>query len=86
MGLGSTLLKCVYDYYLHEKQCIEFSVEEPSDEFQSLMDLIEIKLIWNGGYFNSLKKLFKHKRRHLMTINSSNFDLIHLDNEEIHKI
>ena len=47
LGLGSTLLRAVYDYYINQdKQCIEFSVEEPSDEFQSLMDLIEIKLIW----------------------------------------
>lgn len=39
LGLGSTLLKMVYDYYIkHDKNCVEFSVEEPSDEFQSLMD------------------------------------------------
>lgn len=37
----------VYDYYVKEdKHCVEFSVEEPSDEFQSLMDQIELKMIW----------------------------------------
>jgi len=39
LGLGSALLKIVYDYYIkQDKNCVEFSVEEPSDEFQSLMD------------------------------------------------
>ena len=34
LGIGGTLLKIIYDYYLNEaKSCIEFSVEEPSDEF-----------------------------------------------------
>lgn len=62
LGLGSTFLRIVYDFYLADKSCIEFSVEEPSDEFQSLMDLIEIKLIWQAGFFKSIKKLFKNKR------------------------
>jgi histone acetyltransferase 1 len=32
LGIGSTILKIVYDYYLNEnKLCREFSVEEPSD-------------------------------------------------------
>lgn len=65
LGLGSTLLRIVYDSYLKNKQCIEFQVEEPSDEFQSLMDLIEIKLIWQAGFFKSIKKLFKGKRSNL---------------------
>ena len=39
LGLGSALLKIVYDYYIkNDSDCVEFSVEEPSDEFQSLMD------------------------------------------------
>jgi GNAT superfamily N-acetyltransferase len=47
LGLGSALLKIVYDYYIkQDKNCVEFSVEEPSDEFQSLMDQIELKMIW----------------------------------------
>ena len=33
LGLGSTLLRQVYAYYLNDKSCSEFSVEEPSDEF-----------------------------------------------------
>lgn len=62
LGIGSTLLKIVYDNYLNDKNCVEFSVEEPSDEFQSLMDLIEVKLIWSNGFFTSLKKIFKSKK------------------------
>jgi histone acetyltransferase 1 len=34
LGLGGTFLKIVYDHYLKtDKQCFNFSVEEPSDEF-----------------------------------------------------
>lgn len=86
LGLGSTFLNQVYDYYLNDKQCIEFSVEEPSDEFQSLMDLIEIRLIWQAGYFKTIKKLFKGKRSSQQTITIDNFDLVHLDSEEIMQI
>lgn len=62
---------------------MEFSVEEPSDEFQSLMDLIEIKLLWSAGFFKSIKRLFKNKRPSQQTININNFDHVFLDNEEI---
>lgn len=86
LGLGSTFLRCVYDYYLKDKQCVEFSVEEPSDEFQSLMDLIEIKFLWQAGFFKSIKRLFKNKRPSLKTINCNNFDDVYLDNEEIMQI
>lgn len=74
LGLGSTLLRAVYDYYLNQKQCIEFSVEEPSDEFQSLMDLIEIKLIWQAGFFQTIKENFRNKRKSLCLVNKENFD------------
>ena len=47
------------------------------------MDLIEIKLIWQAGFFKSIKKLFKNKRLGLQTINSANFDRVCLENEEI---
>jgi hypothetical protein len=34
LGLGGTFLKIIYDHYLKtDKQCVNFSVEEPSDEF-----------------------------------------------------
>jgi histone acetyltransferase 1 len=87
LGIGSTMLKIIYDHYINDKTCSEFSVEEPSDEFQSLMDLIEVKLIWQNGFFTSLRKLFKNKKGNSNTlINIGNFDEVHLDNEEINKI
>lgn len=87
MGLGSTFLKIIYDFYVKtDKQCIEFSVEEPSDEFQSLMDLIEIKMIWQSDHFTSIKRLFKNKRSVNQFITIDNFDQLHLDNDEIMKI
>lgn len=80
------MLKIIYDYYLNEnKLCEEFSVEEPSDEFQSLMDLIEIKLIKQAGNFSSLNQILKSGKRtaHKQYINSLNFDKLCLDQEEI---
>ena len=75
LGLGSALLKLVYDYYIkQDKLCVEFSVEEPSDEFQSLMDQIELKMIWQNGFFKSIKKLFKNKKSGHQFINIENFD------------
>ena len=75
LGLGSALLKMVYDYYIkNDKNCVEFSVEEPSDEFQSLMDQIELKMLWQNGHFKSIKKLFKSKKSGHQFINISNFD------------
>lgn len=87
LGLGSAILKIVYDHYLNvDKQCVEFTVEEPSDEFQSLMDLIEIKLLWQHGFFSSIKKLFKNKRACHQFINIHNFDQLSLTNDEIARI
>ena len=77
----------VYEYYIkHDKNCVEFSVEEPSDEFQSLMDQIELKMIWQNGFFKSIKKLLKSKKSDNQYINIDNFDEIHLENEEILQI
>jgi len=50
------------------------------------MDLIEVKLIWQAGFFSSLKKIFKSKKGNNTLISTQNFDQLHLDNEEILKI
>ena len=47
------------------------------------MDLIEIKLIWKAGFFASIKKIFANKKPSKQLINIDNFDVLHLDNEEI---
>ena len=43
-------------------------------------------MIWQNGFFKSIKKLFKNKKAGHQFINKENFDQIHLDNEEIMKI
>ena len=77
----------IYSHYIQNKSCIEFSVEEPSDEFQSRMDLIEIALIWDhsSGFFSSIKNLLRSgKRQQYITIH--NFDQLSLSNDEILRI
>ena len=77
----------IYSHYIQNKSCIEFSVEEPSDEFQSRMDLIEIALIWDhsSGFFSSIKNLLRSgKRQQYITVH--NFDQLSLSNDEILRI
>ena len=50
------------------------------------MDLIEIKLLWQHGFFSSIKKLFKNKRACHQFINIHNFDQLSLANDEITRI
>lgn len=57
MGIGSTLLELMYSHYLADKKCTEITVEDPSDDFQRIKDALDIKLIWNSGYFKSIRKL-----------------------------
>jgi hypothetical protein len=77
----------IYNHYIINKSCVEFSVEEPSDEFQSRMDLIEVALIWQhtGGFFGSIKNLLRSGKRHQF-ITRENFDTLSLPNEEILRI
>jgi len=46
LGIGSTLLESMYQYYLDDKKCTEITVEDPSDDFQQMKDALDIKLIW----------------------------------------
>lgn len=34
LGIGSTLLELMYNFYLQDKKCTEITVEDPSDDFQ----------------------------------------------------
>ena len=87
LGLGGTLLKIVYEYYLkNDKSCVQFNVEEPSDEFQSLMDLVELKFIWEAGYFKEIRNIFKGKKMSNAYINNANYDKVHLDKDEVNLI
>lgn len=54
LGIGSTLLEHMYNYYLEDKKCTEITVEDPSDDFQQMKDALDIKLIWKEGFFKSL--------------------------------
>jgi len=47
------------------------------------MDLIEIKLIWKAGFFSSIKKILSNKSKNKQLINIDNFDILHLDIDEI---
>ena len=80
LGIGSTLLENMYTYYLHDKMCIEITVEDPSDDFQQMKDALDIKLIWQKGFFKSLRKVLKGKTSLKSScINRYNFDELLLD-------
>jgi histone acetyltransferase 1 len=34
LGIGSTLLENMYNFYLVDKKCTEITVEDPSEDFQ----------------------------------------------------
>lgn len=61
LGIGSTLLESQYNYYLADKKCTEITVEDPSDDFQQMKDALDIKLIWKGGYFKSIRNIIAPK-------------------------
>lgn len=80
----------MYAYYLSDKRCTEITVEEPSDDFQQLKDALDIKLIWEAGFFKSIRKMIKLRQKGQkptkVLVNKDNFDLLALDQEEILEI
>ena len=42
-----------------DKGCFEITVEDPSDEFLSMRDVFDIKMILNNGHFSCFKDLVK---------------------------
>ena len=61
LGIGSTLLENLYNFYLADKKCTEITVEDPSNDFQQMKDGLDIKLIWQAGYFKSIRKIIAPK-------------------------
>ena len=57
LGIGSTLLENMYQYYLKDKRCTEITVEDPSDDFQQMKDALDIKLIWDTGFLTSIRNI-----------------------------
>jgi histone acetyltransferase 1 len=57
LGIGSTLLENMYQYYLDDKRCTEITVEDPSDDFQQMKDVLDIKMIWKAGFFKSFREI-----------------------------
>lgn len=62
LGIGSTLLENMYQYYLNDKKCTEITVEDPSDDFQQMKDALDIKLIWKNGFFRSFRHILAPKK------------------------
>lgn len=50
-GLGGILLEKIYDKYINEKDCYEFTVEASSPNFQFMRDFIDVKRILGIGHF-----------------------------------
>ena len=61
LGIGSTLLENLYNFYLTDKKCTEITVEDPSDDFQQMKDALDIKMIWKAGFFKSIRNIIAPK-------------------------
>jgi hypothetical protein len=97
LGIGSKLLEELYGFYLRDKRCTEITVEDPSDDFQQMKDALDIKLIWQAGFFMSIRALFPAKKGSVSkqtpgkmmaavrksVVTRDNFEAIMLDQEEI---
>ena len=57
MGFGSKLLELIYAHYLSNPNCIEMTVEDPSEDFQAMKDVIDTKLIVRNGFFTVFHKM-----------------------------
>lgn len=60
LGVGSNLIKQIYDHYIGLKNVIDITVEDPSDEFKRMRNLIDSKLCKELESFSesNLKKGF----------------------------
>jgi len=50
------------------------------------MDLIELKFIWDAGYFTQFRNVFKGRKMSSSYITYANYDKVHLDNDELNTI
>jgi hypothetical protein len=50
------------------------------------MDLVELKFIWEAGYFKEIRNVFKGKKMCNAFINNDNYDKVHLENDEVNII
>jgi len=57
-GLGSKLLEKVYESYIQDPNCYEFTVEAPNPSFTFLRDFVDLKRILDLGEFKFLKEKF----------------------------
>lgn len=57
LGIGSTLLRIMYNHYLRDRKCTLIVVEDPANDFQRMKDTVDISLILGHGFFKSMLKL-----------------------------
>lgn len=60
LGVGSNFIKQIYDHYIGLKNVVDITVEDPSDEFKRMRNLIDSKLCKELKSFSeaNLKKGF----------------------------
>ncbi len=72
----------IYDSILKDVGCIEISVEDPSPEFQSMRDLLDVKFILKRGF---MKWALQFKKKHPNLHDFKSIELKKSDIEEITK-
>jgi histone acetyltransferase 1 len=53
-GLGTRLLRAVTDAYIKDPACLEITVEDASEDFQAMRDLVDLGILLDAGIKNSL--------------------------------
>ena len=77
-GLGKIILEAIYEDARKNPQCDEITVEDPSEDFQNMRDVYDIRLILKEGYFSMFKKRD--------TISMDTYEKYSLRKEEVKKI
>ena len=55
-GIGKKILNAIYGSYIGRNDCIEITVEDPSDDFMCMRNLYDARLLMNEGYFEEFKQ------------------------------
>jgi histone acetyltransferase 1 len=83
-GFGTIILDVIYKDMITADECFEITVEDPSDSFQSMRDIYDVKLLLKYDFFSIFKEVLKDFQKDKIT--KSNYHLFKLTRSEKNKI
>jgi hypothetical protein len=54
-------LQIIYSHYLRDRQCTLIVVEDPANDFQRMKDVVDLNLILQAGFFQSMQAIENHE-------------------------